>query len=180
MADPTTKTNLHLMAERALREPSEPAGEIIGEPFDMDAYADSLTPISSGAADTVNTADPLRSGPTRIQRRRAKGWHMPERTVYVGRPTIWGNPFVHDDPVAATDAYRRLIQGGTQSFTMGPGALRFAPNAHRKTLHWAYADFVRAHIHKLRGRDLACWCRPGAPCHADVLLDIANTDRVAF
>lgn len=29
-------------------------------------------------------------------------------------------------------------------------------------------------IHELRGRDLACWCPPGLPCHADVLLEIAN------
>lgn len=28
--------------------------------------------------------------------------------------------------------------------------------------------------HELRGKDLACWCKPGAPCHADVLLEIAN------
>ena len=29
----------------------------------------------------------------RIQRKRVKGWKMPENTVYVGRPTKWGNPF---------------------------------------------------------------------------------------
>ena len=28
--------------------------------------------------------------------------------------------------------------------------------------------------HPLRGKDLACWCPPGAPCHADVLLLLAN------
>ncbi|MDP6564592.1 MAG: DUF4326 domain-containing protein, partial [Alphaproteobacteria bacterium] len=27
---------------------------------------------------------------------------------------------------------------------------------------------------ELAGRDLACWCRLDGPCHADVLLDIAN------
>lgn len=32
--------------------------------------------------------------PVRIQRRRARGWTMPPNTVYVGRPTEWGNPFV--------------------------------------------------------------------------------------
>lgn len=26
----------------------------------------------------------------------------------------------------------------------------------------------------LRGHNLACWCKPGTPCHADVLLEIAN------
>lgn len=27
---------------------------------------------------------------------------------------------------------------------------------------------------ELAGRDLACWCKPGDPCHADVLLEVAN------
>ena len=27
---------------------------------------------------------------------------------------------------------------------------------------------------QLRGKNLACWCKPGACCHADVLLEIAN------
>jgi hypothetical protein len=32
-------------------------------------------------------------------------------------------------------------------------------------------DEIRA---ELAGHDLACWCKPGDPCHADVLLEIAN------
>jgi hypothetical protein len=31
--------------------------------------------------------------PIRIQRKRTKGWKMPENTVYVGRGSKWGNPF---------------------------------------------------------------------------------------
>ena len=27
---------------------------------------------------------------------------------------------------------------------------------------------------ELAGRDLACWCSPDLPCHADVLLEVAN------
>jgi hypothetical protein len=27
---------------------------------------------------------------------------------------------------------------------------------------------------ELRGKNLACWCPEGSPCHADVLLEIAN------
>jgi hypothetical protein len=34
------------------------------------------------------------SKPKRIQRSRAKGWKMPANAIYVGRPTIWGNPYV--------------------------------------------------------------------------------------
>ncbi|MGV7636606.1 DUF4326 domain-containing protein, partial [Mycobacterium kansasii] len=36
------------------------------------------------------------SAPKRIQRKRTKGWRMPEGAVYVGRPTKWGNPFIVD------------------------------------------------------------------------------------
>lgn len=28
-------------------------------------------------------------------------------------------------------------------------------------------------VWELRGKDLLCWCYP-APCHADVLLELAN------
>lgn len=31
--------------------------------------------------------------PQRSQRRRVKGWRMPEGAVYVGRGSKWGNPF---------------------------------------------------------------------------------------
>ena len=110
----------------------------------------------------------------RIQRKRTKGWRLPEGAVIVTRPTIWGNPFVHDEPAKAVEAYDRLIQGGTQSFEMGAGKLRFAPNAHPNCTHWAYAEFVREHIHQLRGKDLACFCPLDQPCHADVLLRLAN------
>lgn len=34
--------------------------------------------------------------PKRIQRKRTRGWTTPPNTVYVGRPTIFGNPFVVD------------------------------------------------------------------------------------
>jgi hypothetical protein len=42
----------------------------------------------------------------------------------------------------------------------------------------AYREWVRGMLRvepgfldPLRGRDLACWCPIGSPCHADVLLD---------
>lgn len=40
---------------------------------------------------------------------------------------------------------------------------------------WATESHMRAYVvERLRGRNLACWCKPGEPCHADVLLEIAN------
>jgi hypothetical protein len=96
------------------------------------------------------------SSPKRIQRSRTKGWRMPKNAVYVGRPTIFGNPF----PDAAT--FQRWIAGALGT---GGGGLR--------RLH------LFAHLHKIRGKDLACWCPLNKPCHADVLLEIANADKAA-
>lgn len=31
-------------------------------------------------------------------------------------------------------------------------------------------------LSELRGKNLACWCRMGESCHADVLLEMANAD----
>jgi hypothetical protein len=88
--------------------------------------------------------------PQRIQRKRAKGWRMPEGAVYVGRPTKWGNPYsVNGEGLswqsAAVDAFRL--------------------ENYRRPI----SDFA-----ELRGKRLVCWCRLDQPCHADVLLELAN------
>jgi hypothetical protein len=114
--------------------------------------------------------------PERIQRKRERGWKMPPNTVCVTRPSVWGNPFAAPNPEMAVEAYRRLISGGTQSFNMGPGKLQFARNANRRTLHWNFASFVCENIGSLRGKNLACFCPLGSPCHADILLEIANRE----
>ena len=91
----------------------------------------------------------------RIQRRRTRGWRMPPGAVYVGRPTKWGNPFPVGEPgedglpmdrSETVARYRRYI--GTRS-DLDP--------------------------RELRGKDLVCWCPLEEPCHADVLLQRANT-----
>lgn len=79
---------------------------------------------------------------------------MPKNAVYVGRPTKWGNPFAADGSIDDGDRY---------------------------VLVEYYRDYVTAAIRSgmlslepLRGKDLACWCRHDQPCHADVLLELAN------
>lgn len=104
-----------------------------------------------------------KSGARRIQRKRVKGWQMPANTVYVGRPTKWGNPYavgqavgIRETPMTAIEAvecYRVYI----------------AANA-------ASAERWRLPIAELRGKNLACWCPLDQPCHADVLLEIANAE----
>lgn len=92
----------------------------------------------------------------RIQRKRTKGWRMPHGTVYVGRPTKWGNPFAvgnvcAETPQRAVDLYAKWLRDDALGREI----------AHRAT-------------RELRGKDLACWCPLGEPCHADVLIEIAN------
>lgn len=101
--------------------------------------------------------------PKRIQLRRVKGWRMPENTVKVDRSTKWGNPFrvitsapAVFPPQKAVDKFRRWLNGEKVGVTM-------------KLAAECYPDPA-----ELRGKNLACWCPLDQPCHADVLLQLAN------
>ena len=106
------------------------------------------------------------SEPVRVQLKRTKGWRMPENTVKVDRSTRWGNPFkVHGDgypmdPKVAVMLFRKQLLGN--GFVMPDDPTR----AHLTTI-----DDVRTW---LAGKNLACWCPLDQPCHADVLLELAN------
>lgn len=135
------------------------------------------------------------SAPKRIQRQRTKGWRMPEGTVYVGRPSRWGNPFRAVRNVAGVG--RRRIRPGWSVVRSDGGradieiqhasdrldALEIAVEYFRLAIHPAASkDSLTAYPlwaeiqAELRGKDLACWCPLDQPCHADVLLEIANGD----
>ena len=107
--------------------------------------------------------------PTRIQMRRTNGWRKPEGAVYVGRPSRWGNHYRVGDPDPVTGS------------PMDAAAVVFWFRADLDPLISASAPADRLLIRQeLRGRDLACWCPiklpdcSRCPCHADVLLEIAN------
>jgi hypothetical protein len=87
--------------------------------------------------------------PQRIQLSRKSGWKMPENTVKVDRTTNWGNPY--------KDAPAALLVGLFRDLMRNPDT------------RWK-----RENLHKLRGKNLACWCALDQPCHADVLLELAN------
>lgn len=105
----------------------------------------------------------------RIQRKRTRGWTMPLNTVYVGRPTIWGNPFpIITYGERALDLYRRWIWSEMSESEMATLSHNGGPN-------FSLADRrQRLNFVRLRGKNLACWCREESPCHADILLAIAN------
>lgn len=106
--------------------------------------------------------------PERVQRKRAKGWRMPENTVYVGRGSKWGNPFV----IGKEFVRPKMKPGGGQI------ANTVQDNEHAVRLYERFtAKEVRIQVEayqQLRGKNLACWCPLDKPCHASVLLEIAN------
>jgi len=84
----------------------------------------------------------------RIQVTRKTVYNLPPNTVYIGRPSIWGNPYkigVDGDRKEVIEKYRVFL------------------NAKLKTNPY-YLDI-------LIGKDLACWCPLNLQCHADVIIE---------
>lgn len=112
--------------------------------------------------------------PKRIQRKRTKGRRMPDGAVYVGRPTTWGNPY---KVKKSCDGYRWYVSGPPphvyQKFVSRESANKYAKDMYRAYLA-QLPNYMSMQIKELRGKDLACWCPLDQPCHADVLLELAN------
>ena len=76
-----------------------------------------------------------------------------EQTVYIGRPSKWGNP------------YRVGIDGSkTEVLVLYKQHVLSTP------------DLINS-LSELDGKTLACWCKP-AKCHRDVLVELLNVKRV--
>lgn len=109
--------------------------------------------------------------PERIQLSRKKGWRKPENTVVVARPTRWGNPWrVWRDPKLKRWILKADHNASSERYLTREMAI-FA--AVQSFAAWAW----RLDASELAGKNLACWCPIGEPCHADVLLEIANRDQ---
>lgn len=86
-----------------------------------------------------------------------------EDAVFVGHGTKWANPFKKPDVDALRsepDVEAAYQRGGW-----------------REAAKLVYRDYVKEEgldPRELRGKDLICTCRIGDPCHADVLLELAN------
>lgn len=106
--------------------------------------------------------------PQRVQRQRTKGWRMPEGTIFVGRPTKWGNP-CRITGIFVTD------ENGYEHYAESPAETRgIAVRLFREALYDDRLPITLNDVDDLRGHDLACWCPLDQPCHADVLLELAN------
>lgn len=136
------------------------------------------------------------TAPTRITLSRAKGWRKPEGAIIVARRPggIWGNPWrigtpgtldiagarhISPLPIDATKAmqlFASLVYELTIDIDYLPPVEQFTPEDRQalRDAHYARYRLINANIDQLRGHDLCCWCKPGQPCHADVLLQLAN------
>lgn len=103
--------------------------------------------------------------PHRVQLRRTKGWRMPENTVKVDRTNkTFGNIFtIGSNP----SHFSTALPATCDSVEEAIACFRYYADAWMVITQGRWID-------RLRGKNLACWCRLDAPCHADVLLELAN------
>src|SRR5204862_5560979 len=134
-------------------------GTLISEQFSRKAEhaTEVIVPLAKGRGAKAVAAErksgarilPSRmSKPKRIQRSRAKGWKMPANAIYVGRPTVWGNPYVVGS---------QLMNGETLTAEKAVALYE---------QHLADNFSERDIRHCLHDKDLACWCAHDTPRHA--------------
>lgn len=87
---------------------------------------------------------------------------IPPGSVFVGRPSKWGNPWSH---LGDTTAEYRVA-------TREEAIVCFHEYIYDKIKDFSFKEEL---IRELRGRDLVCYCVPKL-CHAAILLEIANAD----
>lgn len=111
--------------------------------------------------------------PSRIQRKREAGWKAPEGVVNVTRPGKYGNPYYPGCGIG----FGSIVDGQPQNWrliTKADMVTHFREHMRLKAKHEPkeYEEYLAP----LRGKTLMCWCKLGEPCHADVLLELANAD----
>ena len=72
---------------------------------------------------------------------------MPDNTIYIGRPSKWGNPF----PVSENNTLEVSLEAYKGLLEM---VLKNNPTF----------------LDPLKGKNLACWCPLDKPCHGDIIL----------
>lgn len=127
----------------------------------------------------------------RIQRKRTKGWRKPKGAVYVGRKSAnnvgkWGNPFIEGTLLTNVTTWSWWKLWWKSEIGKQLISTYWNNRKHRLTTAECvslYREYILSRIEHngdyytiedLRGKDLMCWCALDQPCHADVLLEIAN------
>ncbi|MEV8195072.1 DUF4326 domain-containing protein [Rhodococcus pyridinivorans] len=130
---------------------------------------------------------------------------MPAGAVYVGRGSRWGNPFVIgkaqvrmpaldgsdweiEDRLYKTSGERHIFNHGDGQYTWHQAEDATAAQCieiYREyitgqtgRLDYRHPNRIAEVREYLAGLDLTCWCPRDQPCHADILLEIANGDAL--
>lgn len=125
--------------------------------------------------------------PIRIQLSRKKGWKMPPNTRKVDRSTIFGNPsacWMHGcknnpcgccsydhEPYCCLEQFREYVMSGIEGRASYGGTFNVMLDA---GAGYPRRNELIRRLPELRGKNLACWCALDRPCHADILLELAN------
>lgn len=94
---------------------------------------------------------------------------------FVGRPTKWGNPFKIDTSngkCGALGLQRGVADSPKHAVIFYEQHIRRVMDASRCDVK-EYLPYYMM-LNELSGKNLACFCAEGQPCHADILLKIAN------
>lgn len=120
--------------------------------------------------------------PYRVQRKRSAGWRLPEGAVIVDRTSKWGNPFriSESDQVDVWEVsdgrgMQGTVRGRLAAHEMAVALFRGVLVSGNKQEQLKWLGYTAAEVRvELAGKPLACWCGLDEPCHADVLLMVAN------
>lgn len=124
-------------------------------------------------------------GPKRIQRKRTKGFKLPPNTIYVGRPSKWGNPFkvgcimnymdiLHFMDFKDVKKYFQVKGQTVNAIAKKPLDIEDSMYLYKKYKFNVTEETKKKLLTQLKGKNLACWCPMDKPCHADILLKLAN------
>jgi len=83
--------------------------------------------------------------------------------IYVGRGSVWGNPYSHKE-------------GTLAKFVVKDRAEAIAKFEQYLTSN----KELMLRLSELKGKTLGCWCKPNKSCHADILLRYANAPSKLF
>lgn len=118
------------------------------------------------------------SVPTRVQRRRTKGFRLPENTLCCTRPSRWSNPFSGD---MAGHWFRRWLVDFSM-FSAGAVADTARGLGHdlecdNKRQALTGKKYLKGISDLLQYDHLACYCPTEReqqinPCHVDVIIDL--------
>lgn len=142
----------------------------------------------------INMRSRWMTQPVRLQLSRRKGFDLQKLSIetnglaaiVVARPRRWGNDWrigdrMFDESIGdfrscvtvddCVQAFRNCVDWDPETtWTAYAGSsliCRGGFGPHHRNRKTARAE--------LAGKNLACWCKVGVPCHADVLLELANS-----